>query len=215
MTASSSPDDIAGGDPDRALPLDLSDLVLPPDAVPRPTFDARAAVDDEGHARAPAAADEGAFEGSAEFADAIRRVLRHATERGARQLRWCDDDFAAWPLGDAEVVDLLVEWARPGGRELVMIAARYDAVQRLHPRFVRWRQDWAHAVTCLEPAERSEDPLPGLWLDSVDQVVRVFDREHWRGRVGADRVDRQVAIERLDAISQRATPAFAASTLGL
>jgi hypothetical protein len=33
--------------------------------------------------------------------------------------------------------------------------------------------------------------------------------------VGADRVDRQLAREMLDAITQRGTPAFGASTLGL
>jgi hypothetical protein len=163
----------------------------------------------------PIDTDEGAFEGAGPFAEAIRRAMRHADERGARVLRWCDDDYAAWPLGGAAFVDLLTHWARAGGRELVMVAASFDDVQRRHPRFVRWRQDWSHVITCLEPAERQDDPLATLWLDGADQVVRVFDRERWRGRAGADRLDRQAAMEKLDAISQRATPAFAASTLGL
>lgn len=158
---------------------------------------------------------DGAFEGAPAFAAALLQAMRHADERGARVLRWCDDDFSAWPLGDATFVAHLTHWAKAGGRQLQMVAANWDDVPRRHPRFVRWRQDWDHVVTCLEPTERHDDPLPTLWLDAADQVVRVFDREHWRGRVGADRVDRQRAQEQLDAITQRATPAFPASTLGL
>lgn len=161
------------------------------------------------------AEEEGRFDSALGFADALRRVMRHADERGARTLRWCDEDFATWPLDDAEFLDHLTHWARGPGRELQMVAAQYDEVRRRHPRFTRWRQDFSHVITCLEPAEKREDPLPTLWLDAADQVVRVFDREPWRGRVGADRVDRQLAREMLDAITQRGTPAFGATTLGL
>ncbi len=171
--------------------------------------------DDDNDGLRREAADEGTFESAAGLADALHRVLRHATERDARVLQWCDEDFSAWPLGDAAFVDQLTRWVRGGPRELLLVAAGFDDLQRRHPRFVRWRQDWAHVITCLEPAERRPDPLPTLWLDSADQVVRVFDRVHWRGRVGADRVDRQQAREMLDAIAQRGTPAFGASTLGL
>jgi len=158
---------------------------------------------------------EGAFDSAPTFADAIRRAMRHADERGARVLRWCDDDFAEWPLDDPEFLDHLTHWARGAARELHLVAANYDVVRRRHARFTRWRQDFGHVITCLEPGEKHEDPLPTLWLDNADQVVRVFDRERWRGRVGADRVDRQLAREMLDAITQRGTPAFGATTLGL
>ena len=160
-------------------------------------------------------ADDGAFEGPAPFAEAVRRVMRHADERGARVLRWCDEDYGEWPLGETDFLDRLTHWARGPGRELQMLAASWDVIRRRHPRFVRWRQDFDHVITCLEPPERREDPLPTLWLDAADQAVRVFDREAWRGRVGADRIDRQRAREMLDAISQRATPGFGSTTLGL
>ena len=52
-------------------------------------------------------------------------------------------------------------------------------------------------------------------VNTLDQALRVFDREHWRGRAGFDRVDRQRAREDFDAISQRATPGFSAVVLGL
>ena len=163
----------------------------------------------------PRDAVEGFFDSPASFADAVQRVLRHADERGARQLRWCDQDFAAWPLNDTGFLDVLTHWARGPGRQLQMVAATYDEVRRRHPRFVRWRQNFGHVMTCLVPGEPAEEPLPTLWLDACDQVVRVFDRDHWRGRVGADRIDRQVAREMLDAISQRGTPGFEGTTLGL
>ncbi len=53
-----------------------------------------------------------AFEGPVEFAQAARDALAHAIEHGARRICWCDEDFAAWPLGDAEWVDPLTRWAR-------------------------------------------------------------------------------------------------------
>jgi hypothetical protein len=156
-----------------------------------------------------------AFEGPAGFAVALFQALRHAHAVSARRICWCDADFAAWPLGDAEWVELLTRWARAGRRELVMVATDYASIARQHPRFAAWRRDFAHVVHCLVPEEALAAPLPSLWIDSDDQVVRVFDREHWRGRAGFERVDRQHAREEFDAIAQRATAGFATVTLGL
>jgi hypothetical protein len=112
-------------------------------------------------------------------------------------------------------VDDLAQWVRGGPRELVMIAARWDGVARLHPRFVAWRRDFAHAVQCLVPDEALVLAPPTLWIDSTGQVLRVFDVEAMRGRAGIEQSDRQRATEDFDAIAQRATPGFAAVTLGL
>jgi hypothetical protein len=156
-----------------------------------------------------------AFEGAVEFARALQDALAHAGEHGTRRICWCDEDFATWPLGDAEWTAQLTRWARAGGRELVMIARDYSVIERRHPRFAVWRRDWAHVIQCLVPDETRTAALPTLWIDSGDQVLRVFDSEHWRGRTGFDRIDRQRAREDFDAISQRASPGFAAVTLGL
>jgi hypothetical protein len=101
------------------------------------------------------------------------------------------------------------------GCELVMVARDYSVIERRHPRFAVWRRDWSHVIQCLVPDETRTAALPTLWIDSDDQALRVFDNEHWRGRVGFDRVDRQRAREDFDAILQRASPGFAAVTLGL
>jgi len=185
-----------------------------------PPLERTLAFDANAHARLPARADgaapaDTAFEGAAGLAEALYQALGYADAVSARRLCWCDADFAAWPLGDAAFVGVLTRWARGGARELVMVAAGYESIGRLHPRFLAWRRDFSHVVRCLVPEESHETELPTLWIDSADQAVRVFDREHWRGRAGFDRVDRQRAREDFDAIAQRATAGFATVTLGL
>jgi len=186
-----------------------------------PPLERTLAFDANTHARLPAVAGDGqapadtAFEGAAGFAEALYQALRHAHAASARLLCWCDADFSAWPLGDAAWIDLLTNWSRAGARELVMVAASYETIERVHPRFVAWRRDFAHVVRCLVPEESHGSELPTLWIDSADQAVRVFDREHWRGRAGFDRVDRQRAREDFDAIAQRGSVGFATATLGL
>ena len=155
------------------------------------------------------------FEGPVECAQALRDAMTHAGEQHTRRLCWCDEDFAAWPIGEADWIEQLTRWARVGGRELVMVARDWSVIERRHPRFATWRRDWAHVVQCMVPDETRTEPLPTLWIDSHDQVLRVFDAEHLRGRIGFDRVDRQRAKEDFDAILQRAGPGFAAVTLGL
>ena len=162
----------------------------------------------------PATGGQG-FEGSAEFAQALRGAMAHASEEATRRICWCDEDFAAWPIGEAEWLDQLTRWARTSGRELVMIARDYTVIERRHPRFAVWRRDWAHVIQCMVPDETRTAALPTLWIDTDDQALRVFDHEHLRGRSGFDRVDRQRAREDFDAILQRASPGFAAVTLGL
>jgi hypothetical protein len=155
------------------------------------------------------------FEGSTEFAQALRAAMAHASEHATRRICWCDEDFAAWPIGEVEWLDQLTRWARTSGRELVMIARDYSVIERRHPRFAVWRRDWAHVIQCMVPDETRTAALPTLWIDTDDQALRVFDHEHLRGRSGFDRVDRQRAREDFDAILQRASPGFAAVTLGL
>jgi hypothetical protein len=155
------------------------------------------------------------FEGAVEFAHALYQALGHASEHSTRRLCWADPDFAAWPLGEPDWISMLTRWARVGGRELVMIAGDYRAIEHRHPRFVTWRRDWSHVIQCLLPDESRTVPLPTVWIDSADQALRVFDPEHRHGRRGFDRADKHRAREDFDAILQRATPGFAAVTLGL
>jgi len=181
------------------------------DAAERP----RAMDDLTGLPGAQGASGGRGFEGATEFAQALRGAMDVAAANATRRLCWCDEDFASWPIGESEWLAQLTRWARVGSRELVMIARDYGLIQRRHPRFAAWRRDWSHVIQCLVPEETRTEPLPTLWIDSDDQALRVFDREHLRGRIGFDRVDRQRAREDFDAISQRASPGFSATTLGL
>ncbi len=175
----------------------------------------RPMADDSGLPAPPPAAGGIAFDGSAEFARVLYTAMGHASEHATRRLCWCDENFDAWPLGEADWIALLTRWSRVSGRELVMIARDWSVIERRHPRFAAWRRDWAHVIQCLLPDEARTETLPTLWIDSDDQAVRVFDAAYWRGRAGFDRVDRQQAREDFDAIAQRAAPGFAAVTLGL
>src|SRR6185503_1255528 len=78
------------------------------------------------------------FEGPVECAQALRDALTHAAGNSTRRLCWCDDDFAAWPLGEAGWIEQLTRWARVSGRELVVIARDYTVIERRHPRFAAW-----------------------------------------------------------------------------
>jgi hypothetical protein len=197
------------------MTTDSLDADFGPPLAGAKSFDAHARVQaHEGGLADPGPTDLG-FEDAAAFADALHRLLRHAQAVEARRICWCDADFAAWPLGEAAWIELLTRWARAGTRELVMVAADYALIARDHPRFVAWRRDFAHVVQCLVPEESFTQEMPTLWIDSADQVLRVFDREHWRGRAGFDRADRQRAREDFDAIAQRAVGGFATVTLGL
>ena len=180
-----------------------------------PTGHPSAMDDTTGLREAKASSGGRGFEGAVEFVQALQEAMAHASERTTRRLCWCDEDFANWPLGEPGWVAQLTRWAKVTGRELVMIARDWSVIERRHPRFAAWRRDWSHIIQCLEPDETRTEPLPTLWIDSDDQALRVFDRDHLRGRIGFDRVDRQQAREDFDAISQRAGPGFSAVTLGL
>lgn len=156
---------------------------------------------------------EGRLSGRQAFADLIRQAFATAAREGWPHMVLCDADFADWPLGEREVVDSLNAWARRG-RTMRLLARDYNAVYRLHPRFVQWRATWSHLLEAQGCASASADDLPSvLWspvwtLQRLDPVrcTMVVSRSP----------ERCVALqERLQQWSLKASPAFPASTLGL
>ena len=83
----------------------------------------------------------------AEFHGALRRAFEALRQQGAREVWLCDEDFADWPLGERAIVELLTQWAG-SSRKLTLIARNFDEVARRHPRWVAWRRDWSHIVSC-------------------------------------------------------------------
>lgn len=149
-----------------------------------------------------------------EFLDALREGLAQIAAAGCREVWIADTDFADWPIGERAVVDSLTAWAM-AHRKLTMLAQTYDAVLRRHARFVEWRRQWSHVIECRQLEELEPGEMPTLLLAPGVVTVRLFDREHVRGSVSHDPADAIRARELVDAISQRSSEAFPATTLGL
>jgi len=156
----------------------------------------------------------GRFEGREAFRALVREALSCAARQSWPELVLSDADFADWPLGEAEVVDSLHRWAGHR-RRLTLLAASYDAVVRLHPRFVQWRIRWDHLVLARKARGVNGEDLPSvLWspgwaLQRLDPV-----RSNGVGSREAERLARQ--RERIDEwVQSRSAPGFPASVLGL
>ncbi len=159
------------------------------------------------------------FAGRAEFQRLLVETLAWAAEQGCRELHAWDASFVDWPLSDAQALAALAAWAKHG-RLLHLLALQYDDVVRRHPRFVRWRRDYAHCVTAraVEPEVRL-DAAPESLLLAVGAesalTLRLFDRHLWRGEVSLDAAQRLRGLEWFDAAAQRSSDSFAPTTLGL
>jgi len=162
----------------------------------------------------------GIFTGREAFVGALREGLTLAEQQGARELCWLDADFVHWPLSEPAVLELLTRWARPH-RRLRMLAPQFDSLQLRHPRFVQWRRNWSHVIAAgaFEPELLSGAELSALMLAPGAACVRLFDAELWRGAISAPtagvRSDELLSRQWFDAIEQRSSESFAASTLGL
>ncbi len=159
------------------------------------------------------------FAGRADFHRVLIESLAWAAAQGCRELHAWDASFVDWPLSDAAALDALAGWARQG-RHLHLLALQYDDVARRHPRFVRWRRDYAHCITAraVEPELRVESAPESLLLAAGgDGVlsVRLFDRHLWRGELSSDPAQRLRGLEWFDALAQRSSESFAPTTLGL
>lgn len=159
------------------------------------------------------------FAGRAEFQRLLVEALAWAAEQGCRELHAWDASFVDWPLSDAQALAALATWARHG-RQLHLLALQYDDIVRRHPRFVRWRRDYAHCVTAraVEPELRLEAVPESLLLAvgaESTRTLRLFDRHLWRGEVSLDAAQRLRGLEWFDALAQRSSESFAPTTLGL
>ena len=174
-----------------------------PEPAPKPAPDPRA----EGIA--PPTVDS-----RSSFSDAIVWGVAQALHTDARRLLWVDPDFAAWPLDDPALHTLLTRFLRRPQRRLQCLAAHFDEMPRRHPRFTRWRRDWAHALQPQAAPEAQANRLPTLLLDDRGTVVRLLDRSRWKGRAGTDPLDARGTWHALDALLQQSEPAWPVTLLG-
>lgn len=156
---------------------------------------------------------QGRYEGREAFVQMVRDALACAATEGWRELILCDASFADWPLGEKAVAQSLQAWSA-SGRRCILLARRYDDVRRLHPRFVTWRQTWAHIIEARGCPSADALELPSaIW--SPAWVMRRLDLERCNGVAGVE-PERRVAIrELIDGWLQQSSPAFPSTTLGL
>jgi hypothetical protein len=161
----------------------------------------------------PLALLQGAFSGPGQFAQIIRDALAVAAQEGWSEMVWSDPDFESWPLREKAVADSLNGWAQRG-RKLVLLASRYDSVQRFQPRFVSWRGMWDHIVECrvCKGVDANEFPS-ALW--SPHWVMQRLDPVRTTGFAGSEPRRRLLLRETLDELRKQSAPGFAASILGL
>lgn len=154
------------------------------------------------------------IDGRRSFEDAVRAALAEAAAAGWRELFWCDVDFANWPIGERAVVESLEQWVG-SHRRLTLVALHYDALVKQHPRWVRWRNLWAHAVQCRVATEIAADDMPVLLLAAGALTLQLDDPVRFRGRVSREAAAGVHAREKVDAILQRSEEALPVTTLGL
>lgn len=150
----------------------------------------------------------------ADFHAALRAGLEEAQDAGVTTLWLIDRDFADWPLGERAIVERLQAWIT-SRRQLQLLALDYRDLAERAPRWVAWRRTWAHAVNCFEIHPELAGEVPSLMLLPGRLAVRLFDRERHRGSVERTAVELVRCRELVDALSQRASPAFPVTTLGL
>lgn len=151
----------------------------------------------------------------AEFQAAVRAMLVNAEAGGVKHLWWVSPDFADWPLDEPALIDALSHWARAPGAHLTWVSHDFERVRRALPRLTRWRQTFAHVLSCRSPQELAGSDMPTLLLADHRIVLRLLDRERVRGWVSHEGADIQRAHEEVDVILQRSSEAFPAVTLGL
>jgi hypothetical protein len=149
-----------------------------------------------------------------EFHQGLRDAFAHAATIGCREIWIADDHFGDWPLNEPALIDDLTKWAM-AHRRFSVIARDFDTVARRHPRWVQWRRQWSHVVSCHANQELEAGQMPCLVLAPGSLSLRLFDPIRFRGVLTDEPADALVWREAVDAVLQRSQEAFPATTLGL
>jgi len=168
-------------------------------------------TEDDSHSRIELP--EGSFDGRHAFDAHLRSAFAAACQENWREFVWSDPDFSDWPLGERSVIDALQAWAS-AGRQLIMVAERFDVFEREHARFVHWRRMWGHIIDCRVCHGPGMPQVPSaIWTPSW--FLHRIDIEHVRGVCGRSAASRRAVRERIDECLRHAKSGFPISTLGL
>lgn len=163
---------------------------------------------------APGPAAPEAIDSRAAHGAALRALLREAAQAGTPELYLCDRDFAAWPLGERDVVEAFAAWVG-ARRRLTLLAADFGPLALRAPRWHAWRRQWSHVVQCLAVHEELAGRVPSLVFAPGLAALRLYDTERWRGRVHREPAELVACRECCDALMQRAEESLPVTTLGL
>jgi hypothetical protein len=143
----------------------------------------------------------------------VRQVFALAARRGWQKIVICDPDYDAWPLGESQLVADLNAWSGRG-RELVMLAHRYDRVQARQARYVAWRQTWSHIVNCGVVATIDRDATQTL-IWTPEWAMQMQDAERFACIGSENPRFRSELASKLAGFAQRGRPGFPVNVLGL
>ena len=155
----------------------------------------------------------GRFSGREAFEALVRDALACAAQEGWPQIILSDATFEDWPLHERSVAESLQAWSKTG-RQMVILASRYDEVIRHHARFVSWRTTWGHIINSRVCRSIAPTDFPSaIW--SPQWALHRIDPVRSVGVCGQDR-ERLVHLkEALDELLRNSSPGFASTTLGL
>ena len=148
------------------------------------------------------------------FHAAIHEALGAAAATNAREIVMCDPDFADWPLGERACVERFQSWAM-SHRRLTLLARTFDELPRRHARWLAWRTQWSHVVSCRQADPEDAAAVPSLIVVDGVMTVRLAHPQHHRGVVSRERSDWLQSLELIDAVLQRSSEALPPTLLGL
>lgn len=155
----------------------------------------------------------GRFSGRAAFEQLVRDALACAAREGWKEIILSDATYLDWPLRERSVLESLLAWSA-SGRQMILLATRFDEVIRHQPRFVSWRQTWGHIIDCRVCPDAAPADFPSaIW--SRDWFMQRIDLERGIGVCGSERGRSIELREVLDEKIRNSSPGFPASTLGL
>ena len=155
----------------------------------------------------------GRFSGRAAFEQLVRDALACAARDGWKEIILSDATFLDWPLRERSVLESLLAWSA-GGRQMILLATRFDEVIRHQARFVSWRQTWGHIIDCRVCHDAAPTDFPSaIW--SRAWFMQRIDLERCIGVCGIERGRSIELREVLDERIRDSSPGFPASTMGL
>lgn len=172
----------------------------------------------EGVVSPPAGAwPEGRWVGRQPFQELVVSGLEAAARHACAWVWLCDPDFAAWPLGERRLVQVLDAWAAATRAhpeaQLRVLAQSFDDLRLRHARFVAWRAQWSHRVE-LRVWSAGQAALPSVLWTPHWALQRLDDRRDVVVTT-TEAVERTRLAEQLQQAWAQARPGFPATSLGL